>query len=72
MKGWKVEGNSHHQQLNISSLMENITSVIQLERKDQQTNSQTVPQISMPLKLPLSFTTSKYAPHFKGMHHIPI
>jgi hypothetical protein len=71
MKGWKAEWNSvsQHQQLNIFSLMENITAVIQLERKDPQIDSPTVPKISMPLKIPLSFTTSKYGPNFNGMRH---
>ena len=67
MKSWEDEVNSisSHQQLDILPLMENLTAIIQLEKKNPQTSSPTVPP--MPLKLPLSFTTSKYAPQFNGM-----
>ncbi len=70
MKGWEeeVKSISSHQQLNFS-LMENLNAVIQLERKDPLTKSQTVRQISLLNKLPLSFTPSKYTPRCNGMFH---
>ena len=68
MKGWEEEAESisSHQQLNFS-LLENLNAVIQLEKKDPHTKSQTVRQISLLNKLPLSFTPSKYTPRRNGM-----
>jgi len=69
MKDWKDEVNSisHHQQLDIFRLMENLTAAIQLDWKDPHKKSQPVRQISLLNKLPLSFTTRNYSPRCNGM-----